>query len=250
MNTRIGQENYNNQGCMMTIIAYRNAKDIDVRFNDEFNTIVTNRTYNHFKKGTIKNPNHASVCGVGILGIGTYDPKNHKDAYTVWREMIRRCYDSKFQNKYPTYISCEVCEDWHCFQIFCEWFYDNHYNIEGQTMALDKDILCKGNKTYSPGTCCFVPQCINKLFTKRDRNRGDLPIGVNYHKQHNKYQANCSDGSGHFIYLGLYETPEEAFKVYKQYKEQTIKDIAEEYKDVIPEVLYNAMINYEVEIED
>lgn len=248
MNTRIGQENYNNQGCMMTIIAYRNAKDIDVKFID--GTVITNKKYCDFKKGIIKNPNCASVHNVGFIGQGTYSPKNHKDAHEYWRGMLRRCYDSQYQLKRSTYIGCEVCEEWHCFQNFAKWFYDNYYEVPDQTMALDKDILCKGNKIYSPDTCVFVSQDINKLFTKSNTKRGELPIGVNFKEKNNKYQASCSDGSNHKIYLGLYNTPEEAFEAYKEYKEQTIKDIAEEYKDVIPEVLYNAMINYEVEIED
>ena len=248
MNTRIGQENYNNQGCMMTIIAYRKSKDIDVQFED--GTIVTNREYGDFKKGAIKNPNYASIYSVGYIGQGSYNYKDNKDSYEAWHDMIRRCYDSQCHIKYPTYIGCEVCEEWHCFQNFAEWYYNNYYEIEGQRMALDKDILCKDNKTYSPDTCVFAPQCINKLFTKRDADRGFLPIGVCFHKRVNKYRAYCNDGSGHLIHLGYYNTPEEAFEAYKQYKEQTIKDMAEEYRNVIPEVLYNAMINYEVEIED
>lgn len=250
MNTRIGQENYNNQGCMMTIIAYRNSKDIDVKFNDEFNTVVTNKDYGAFKKGQIKNPNHASVYGVGYMGQGSYSKLTDKDAYKAWQGILRRCYDSKLHAKRPSYIECEVAEDWYNFQNFAEWYYNNYYEVPDQRMALDKDILCKSNKVYSPDTCVFTPSRINTLFVKCNSKRGDLPIGVSYHKQHNKYQASCNDNLGHLIYLGLYETPEEAFEIYKQYKEQTIKDTAEEYKDVIPEVLYNAMINYEVEIED
>lgn len=248
MNTRIGQENYNNQGCMMTIIAYRNNKDIDVQFID--GTIVTNREYHKFKNGQIKNPNYASVYNVGYMGQGSYSKLTDKDAYKVWHGMLRRCYDSKLHVKRPTYIGCEVCEEWRCFQNFCGWYYDNYYEISEQTMTLDKDILCKSNKVYSPNTCVFTPSRINTLFVKCNSKRGDLPIGVSYHKQHNKYQVNCNDNLGHLIYLGLYESPEEAFEAYKQYKEQTIKDTAEEYRNVIPEVLYNAMINYEVEIED
>ena len=249
MNTRIGQENYNNQGCMMTIIAYRNANDIDVKFNDEFNTVVTNKYYVAFKRGSINNPNHASVYNIGRLGKGDYSKKKDLKAYEAWRSMIQRCYSMKYQLKQPTYVGCEVCEEWHCFQTFAEWYYNNYYEIPDQRMALDKDILFKGNKVYSPDTCMFVPQCINNLFTKCDKHRGGLPIGVSYHKQHNKYLARCNDGSEQ-IFLGYYNTLEEAFEAYKQYKEQTIKDIAEEYRNVIPEVLYNAMINYEVEIED
>ena len=249
MVNRIGEQALNNQGCIMTIVGYRNAKDIDVQFNDEFNTVLTNRVYDSFKKGTIKNPNYASVYGIGRLGEGSYSKKKDLKAYEVWRSMIQRCYDAKYQLKQPTYIGCEVCEEWHCFQNFAEWHYDNYYEVPEQTMALDKDALYKGNKTYSPDTCVFIPQCINNLFTKCDKNRGNLPIGVSYHKQHNKYHSKCCR-SGHTIDLGYYNTPEEAFESYKQYKEQVIKDMAEEYRNLIPEVLYNAMLNYEVEIND
>jgi hypothetical protein len=233
---------------MMTIIAYRNNKDIDVQFID--GTIVTNREYSKFKNGQIKNPNYASVYNVGYMGQGSYSKVTDKDAYKVWQGMLRRCYDSKLHVKRPTYIGCEVCEEWHSFQNFAKWFYDNYYELPDQTMALDKDILCKGNKVYSPDTCVFAPSRINTLFIRCGSRRGELPIGVSYHKRNNKYQANCNDSLGHEIYLGLYNTPEEAFEAYKQYKEQTIKDMAEEHRNVIPEVLYNAMINYEVEIED
>ena len=91
---------------------------------------------------------------------------------------------------------------------------------------------------------------INKIFTKSNAKRGELPIGVSFKKKNNKYQASCSDGSNHKEYLGLYDTIDGAFEAYKQYKEQVIKDMADEYRDLIPEVLYNAMINYEVEIND
>ena len=34
-------------------------------------------------------------------------------------------------------------------------------------MNLDKDILIKGNKIYSPKTCIFVPNDINVLFGEK-----------------------------------------------------------------------------------
>ena len=51
-------------------------------------------------------------------------------------------------------------------------------------------------------------------------------------------------------FLGRYKTPEEAFQVYKQFKERYIKEVAEEYKNVIPQKLYEAMINYKIGIDD
>ena len=250
---RLGEENYNSYGTLMRIVEYKSAINIIVEFQDEYKARV-HATYGDFKRGKVKNPYDKTAFGVGYIGVGKYkatekDGKKTK-AYQIWKSMLERCYDPYRINKYPTYKDCCVCDEWLCYQNFAKWYEENVYNCNNERLHLDKDILYKGNKIYSPDTCVFVPQCVNNLFVKRDRNRGDLPVGVSFHKPCNKYRARCHDGSGHEIYLGLYNTPEEAFEAYKQYKEQTIKDIAEEYRNVIPEVLYNAMINYEVEIED
>ena len=122
-------------------------------------------------------------------------------------------------------------------------------------MELDKDILFKGNKIYSSDNCIFVPQTINKLFIKRQNNRGESAIGTSYHKRDKKYQAYCSiinpeTGKSKFKYLGYYETELEAFEVYKYYKEKNIKEVANYYKEQIPSELYNGLYNYIVEITD
>ena len=68
------------------------------------------------------------------------------------------------------------------------------------------------------------------------------------------YQAYCNNGYGKNIYLGTYSTEEEAFQVYKQYKEKVIKEVIDSYERKIPEPYYSrlktAMYNYEVEIDD
>ena len=117
-------------------------------------------------------------------------------------------------------------------------------------MQLDKDILIKGNKVYSPDTCCFVPQSINSLFIKRDNDRGNYPVGVYYNKQNKKYQALCSTRAGRQKNLGSYTTPEEAFQAYKEFKEAFIKKTANDLIEDIPFNLYQAMISYEVDIDD
>ena len=50
---RIGEENISKHGQKMKIVAYRSATDIDIQF--ENGTIVTNKTYRNFQKGTIEN---------------------------------------------------------------------------------------------------------------------------------------------------------------------------------------------------
>ena len=158
--------------------------------------------------------------------------------------MLRRCYDKKLHLKEPTYKDATCCEEW--------LNYENYYEIDNDNMQLDKDILYKDNKIYSPETCIFVNQRINKLFIKRKAKRGSLPIGVTYNKRDNKIQARCdiTKGNGGKKYLGSLKTPEEAFKAYKTFKEKYIKQVADESKDKIPKKLYEAMYRYEVEITD
>ena len=248
---RTGEEKNNTFGSTIRIINYRNNKDIDVFF-PEYNYTKEHVRYEKFKKGNVSCPYERRYFNVGYIGKGEYKvSKNGKctKCYNTWRSMLRRCYDSEYQAREPAYIGCEVSEYWLNFQTFAGWYYDNIYQIEDEIIALDKDILCKGNKIYSPDVCVFVPQTINNLFTKRDNYRGNYPVGVYYKKKNKKYIAQCNVNEKQKC-LGYYNTPEEAFEVYKNFKEKYIKEVAEEYKNMIPTKLYNAMINYKVEIND
>ena len=246
---RTGEINTNTQGLIMKIIAYRKNNDIDVQFED--GTIKTCE-YGQFKKGKVKNPNHKRIWGVAYIGDGKYKScDNYKflKSYRCWESMLRRCYDKKLKERQPTYKDVICCEEWLNYQNFAKWYDENYYKIEGEQMALDKDILIKGNKVYSPKTCCFVPKRINSLFVKNDAVRGSLPIGVRHGRTKKGYQTECNILNNP-IYLGTFSTPEEAFKVYKEFKENYIKQVADEYKDKIPKKLYEAMYRYEVEITD
>ena len=143
------------------------------------------------------------------------------DEYDIWYNALKRCYDPKYQERYPTYKGCRVEDYLLNFQHMGEWLDENYYEIPGEKICLDKDILCKGNKVYSRKTCIFVPQRINLLFTKRDNDRGDNPIGVEDLPSGN-YQVRCNDGYGKQIPLGTYPTKEQAFQAYKEYKEKQL----------------------------
>lgn len=252
MNNRIGEKNINNFGSEMIITGYRNNKDIDIYF-PEYDWTVQNATYDNFKNRRIKCPYERSVFDKGYLGEGKYQAKIKNKItrqYNAWVQMIRRCYDPKLHANHPTYEECTVNEEWLNFQNFAKWYDENYYEISKQKTDLDKDILTKGNKIYGPSTCVFIPHNINVLFIKRNKTRGKYPIGVTYKKQNKKYQAYCNKGTGELKHLGYYDTPEEAFETYKQYKENLIKEIANKYKNQIPDKLYRALLNYEVEITD
>ena len=161
-------------------------------------------------------------------------------SYQVWDSMIKRCYSKKHQLHAASYIGCRVCDEWLRYSNFKKWF-DGNY-VDGY--QLDKDILVKDNKIYSPDTCCFVPKRINSLFVKSYKQR-NLPAGV--WKSKNQYLAKfvCGDI---VHYLGLFKTIDEASAAYKKDKEKVIKEFAQEYYDkgLIDVKIYDAMLNYKI----
>lgn len=238
---KVGEKFITNEGYEIEIIEYIDETNCTIRFKN--GNVIKNRYYTDIKKGCIKNPLHKSIFGVGFLGQGKYSAKRGNKIYTTWRNMLRRCYDKTYQEVQPTYKDVTVCEEWKCFQIFAEWVEENYK--EG--FQLDKDILIKGNKIYSPETCCFVPQEINNLFTKRSNHRGEYPIGVQ--KVCNNFQVRFVK-SGVQICLGVFNTIFEAFQAYKTAKEAHIKEVADKWRGQITEPCYEALINYQVEITD
>lgn len=246
---RVGIINRNSHGSIMKIIQYNNTNEVWVMF-PQGNLVKCG--WGQFCRGEVKNPYDKSVYGVGYFGEGNYKSRENGDKtphYLKWRFMLQRCYDKRYIEKFPTYIGCSVNEEWHNYQNFAAWFDQNYYEIDGQRMELDKDILNKGNKIYSPDTAIIVPQRINYLFTKRDSKRGDLPIGVHWDKRFEKYRAQCNNGKVKH-HIGNFDTIKEAFRAYKMYKEELIKRVATEYKEIIPMKLYEALITYEVDIND
>lgn len=246
---RTGEVNFNKYNSKMTIIEYNGSNDVIIKFNNGY---IRKCAYREFKNGSITHGFDRTVEGIGYLGTGKYTVKN-KYVYTQWKSMLQRCYSKRELIKRPTYKDVTVCEEWHNFQNFAKWYEENYYCIRNDRMELDKDILHKGNKIYSPETCIFVPKYVNTLFVKNNMTRGEFPIGVSYDKDRNMFSSQCTitkEGKRINKRIGRFNTPIEAFNAYKKFKEQYIKQVADEYKDKIPKKLYDAMYRYEVEITD
>ena len=185
------------------------------------------------------------MCGIGYCGSENVDCQS--ESYIKWHDMMNRCYNEKFLERQPQYRGCTVCEEWLNYSNFKVWYDKNR--IAGMSSDIDKDILFKGNKVYSPETVAFVPHVINTLFLSKKADRGDFPIGVSYEKDKEKFRAYMSF-MGKQIKLGTFDTAESAFARYKEYKEDFIKDMAEQFKDEIPYKVYDAMMNWVIEITD
>lgn len=253
----IGLENHNNQGYLMKVKSYNKYDDVEVEFAEPYSCVLRTKL-GHFFNGDIVNPYAPTICGIGIVGnkystVLENNNKIHCEEYQMWSNMIKRCYDQKRIHKNPTYHDVVVDPVWFYYENFYEWIHkqENFEIVRHLDYGIDKDILVKGNKKYSPDRCTLVPTRVNNLLLKSNTIRGDCLIGVHYHKRNRKYVAQCG-GKNNGVYLGSFDTEIDAFNAYKKYKENMIKTVAEEeyQKGTITEQCYQALMNYEVEITD
>lgn len=258
---RIGYVGYTKDGDKFTVLNYIDSQHVDIEFQDKWGYKRTVSWQNAIK-GRIKNPYHPNKYG-GIVGTNKDIGINNENfnisiskEYAAWSNILLRAKDVEFKKIHKSYSEVTVSNQWLYFWNFYKWCKDqDNYSkwSQNENWAIDKDILQKGNKEYSPETCCIVPKSINNLLLKHDRKRGKYPIGVTKRKSDNRFLAQCSNPIiGKYITIGLYNTYEEAFKAYKFYKEKIIKDVANlEYaKGNITHKCYLSLLSYLVEITD
>lgn len=235
------------QGYGAKVLEYVDSRNVLIEFQDAHKHRIWVSAGN-LRTFRIGNPYHVTASGVGYIGSGPHKSSTGaklERSYTVWSDMLLRCYDPATQEKCPTYKGCTVAEEWHNFQNFAEWYKDQYQDGAWQ---LDKDILNKGNRVYSPENCCLVPRDINALTLNRALHRGELPIGVSPNRK--RFKARLSM-RGKCYTLGTFDTPEEAFAAYKAAKEAHIRDLVEnDYRDILPEFIKVALLAYRVEITD
>lgn len=146
--------------------------------------------------------------------------------YQIWHDMLERCYCEIFVNRNPTYANCTVHESWLYLSNFESWL--NTQDYKGK--HLDKDILLIGNKLYSPETCAFIDQNLNKFITDGGR-KSDLPIGVTC-RRGCRYIAQCCDPfTGRSSYIGSFDSAEQAHLAWKKRKHEFALIYAEQQTD-------------------
>ena len=246
----IGEENKNKHGTVMKIIEFNKTDDITIEFQDE-HKYTKQTTYNNFKKGVIKNPYDKTIYGVAYTGVGVHKLSSATNKNTVeyktWHNMLGRCFIPKRMR--GSYEGCTVCDEWLNFQNYAQWYKDNYYEVGNERMEIDKDILQKGNKIYSPEICVFVPQRINLLLINRRNYRGKTLLGTTRNKS-GTFSANTVGSDEKSYRLGNFPTEIEAFNTYKEFRENVFKEVAENYKDKIPDSVYQALIHRKIDITD
>ena len=215
------------------IVEYINSSFVKIRF---INT-------NHVKE------EHLSSVRSGYIDIeGASIGRNMTKEYQLWNNMINRCYNEVTRQNHLSYVDCSVSDEWKYLSKFKDWC-NKQIGFDQEGWCLDKDILVKGNKVYSPETCCFVPPEINCAVTNNKIVRGQFPQGVIYNCTKTRYRARIKR-SNKWQSLGAYDTPEEAFYAYKPIKESHIKSLANKWKDQIDPRVYEALMNWTIEITD
>ena len=169
--------------------------------------------------------------------------------YALWQRMLERCFSEKYQTRRPTYKGCNVSDNFLNYSFFYDWCQEQigfgKVDEKGRSWCLDKDLLFVGNKTYSETACVFVPQEINKFFNECGNARGEYHLGVCFHKASGKFIAYCTVNSKR-QHLGYFNTPQEAFVVYKPSKENLCKQLALKWQHEVDPRLFNAMMSWSV----
>lgn len=226
-------------GGTITVLEYIDRQKIFVKHNDEYSHCMWTRQ-DAIEKGMVKNPYHRSVEGVGYVGVGKFKCSVNGKAteeYAAWLGMLVRGYNSKFKSKNPTYKHITVCDEWHNFQNFAYWY--TREDEYGRGYHLDKDILVKGNKLYSPKTCCLVPKGLNSFFSRVDGETKSI-----YKTTNGKFVAKISR-YGKKEHLGTFETKHEAILVYSRAKAIRAKELALENLGRIRYKVFLAIMSWE-----
>lgn len=132
--------------------------------------------------------------------------------YNRWFAMLQRCYAPTSTRIANTYAGCTVGSEWHNFQNFANWFYEQKYH-DRDGYQIDKDLITFGNREYSPENCCIIPAQLNyairSSFSATTGVRGVKPLPSG------RFEARASR-EGKYVYLGVHETAEEAHHVWRE----------------------------------
>lgn len=133
--------------------------------------------------------------------------------YRAWKNMLDRCYSNRPSKHRSTYFGCTVCPEWHRFSAFRRWMKAQNW----QGKHLDKDILVKNNRVYSPETCAFVSRQLNNFLT----HSAKASVGVSWNLGREKFQAYCSNPlTGKPDFLGWFTCSEEAHGAWRRRKNE------------------------------
>lgn len=228
--TKLGELAHLSKGDSLRVYGYSAAREKLLRVNK----ILAYTFKGALGVDEIRNHNEQLRC-INDLPRGAC--KNCK-AHRIWRHIFNRCYRDVPQ----WYNGCSVYEEWAYLSKFKEWYESNTYIIKsGSQLNIDKDIIKKGNKVYSPENCLIVPSYINGYFIGINK---DKPAGVLI-LTNGKYRAfGFKWLTEDRQYLGVFKTHKEAHQAWAEFKTKQLHEVVLPYfiNDVVEEDRNNPMV--------
>lgn len=206
-----GSEWVMNSGKVLIVMEYLGKRMFLVKFKDEDETFITSS--DSIRLGSVIKKH--VLYGVGINDAG-YPVQTKAEGvvckyYLRWRNMLSRCYSKR---KGSCYNNVTVCEDWLLFSNFKVWMKSQEKllgSLEGY--QLDKDLLFKGNKEYSPENCIFLLTVLNNFIA--DGNKDSVGTCL----VDGKYQAKCFNPfTKQSEYLGVFDNKTLAHEAWRNRK--------------------------------
>lgn len=253
---KVGDIRIANSGCEYKVVEKAGSGEFLVEFQDpqKFRKIFRSQAIN---RGCLWNPYHPTVFGIGYFGEGIHTSgvkgtsgksKRNTKEYNAWLNMLQRCYYDKYVTRvqgFKAYDEVHVCEDWHNFQAFAEWYSPRLAKLQGlgeRRYHLDKDLLSQGTSTiYSPDTCCVIPMIINTAMINQ-QIKDDKRTCVAKSESTGKYNLVLNLGGQY--YRDSFDSEETAISMRIKLKKEYMESLAEKYKEFIEDRVYNALYAY------
>ena len=163
------------------------------------------------------------------------DVKKPTRSYAQYLGMLTRCSNRKSLRE--DYRGNTLDPDWLNYDNWMDWAKDQQgfglAEKNGRLWSLDKDILCKGNKHYSPEYCCFVPNQLNQFFKLQGSSRGEYLLGASPQTNMVTFRCRINNGEGKHIYLGQFDSQMEAHEAYLIGKTNLGKELALKYENLV-----------------
>lgn len=186
-----------------------------------------------------------------------YENKASLQAYIIYNGILERCRDTADNDRIgKCYDKTKMWQGWiDNPKAFVRWYLEHYYECGDESMQVDKDLFGNGSDMYHPDFCCILPQGLNVLLANAKKHYKEdetpdnvLPLGVRYSGRTGKYTSEIIfTGAEKSIVLSEWDTAEGAFEEYKLMKKADILRVAAQYKESIPDYIYEALLKVEVE---
>lgn len=170
-----------------------------------------------------------------------YRKLNKEEKGSRYSNMKARC-GKEYQDRNPRYYGTYMCDEWlENRKAYYEWLDNNYYEVAGEQMDIDKDILQYGNKQYHYNLCLVVPHSINTFFENIEVGKTNIVQSLIT----KKYKVKVYD-SGEWICANNIDTYNRALDIYCDIKQGILVSKAKALKDKIPAKVYVALMNTDV----